>query len=287
MSAAYAALSGIAFALIPVGIRGAASRGIEPRLLLLASMPVCALVMLPGVIVRPAPAMVWLAGACNGLEQFGAILAMRWGLRHGPMAPLWSAQMLGFVLVVVWGWWWLGDTPGVGHWIAIAAALASVTIAAGSGREAGGTSGRILPFAVALAALWLLNGATNATFTYLATLPAPGGSDLMSAYGDTALVSMYLVIAAGAAIDLALRPVQADPCSTALFAGVVAAGSLAGLMLLRLGLNSPAATVFTVNTAASLLAAGGFAWLFWREAPTRNGWISLACALAAVVAAVC
>lgn len=284
MSAVYAALSGIAFALIPVGIRGAAARGIEPRLLLLASMPVCALVMLPGVIVRPAPATVWLAGACNGLEQFGAILVMRWGLRHGPMAALWSAQMLSFVLVVLWGWWWLGDMPGVGQWIAISAALASVTVAAGSGRS-GGATGQIAPFAIALAALWLLNGATNATFTYLATLPAPGGSDLMSAYGDTALVAMYLILATGAAIDLALRPVRADPAGTALFAGVVAAGSLAGLMLLRLSLNAPAATVFTVNTAGSLLAAGLFSWLFWREAPTRNGWISLACALAAVSAA--
>ncbi len=286
MSAIYAALSGIAFALIPVGIRGAAARNIEPRLLLLASMPLCALVMLPGAIVRPAPATVWLAGACNGLEQFGAILVMRWGLRHGPMAPLWSAQMLSFVLVVLWGWWWLGETPGVGHWIAICAALASVTVAAGSGRS-GGTTSRIAPFAVALATLWLLNGATNATFKFLSTLPAPDGSDLMSAYGDTALMAMYLTIAAGAAIDLALRPVRAHPGVTALFAAVVAAGSLAGLMLLRLSLNAPAATVFTVNTAASLLAAGLFSWLFWRECPTRSGWISLVCAMAAVAAAAC
>ena len=88
----WAALSGISFALIPVGIRTATERGVEPRHLLLAAMPLCALAMLPGALAQPAPPVIWLTGIGIGLTQFGSIMVLRWGLRHGPMSPLWCAS---------------------------------------------------------------------------------------------------------------------------------------------------------------------------------------------------
>lgn len=283
MTGLWAALSGALFALIPVGVRAAAGQGIEPRLLLVVAMPLCALVMLPGAIADPGPATAWLAGATCGIEQFGALLLLRWGLRHGPMAPLWSAQMLNFVLVILWCWWWLGETPTAGHGVAMVAALASVAMAAIAAGD-GGRTGSWLPYAIALVSLWVLNGATNATFKWLASVPAPTGGDLMSAHGDAAMVAMYATIALGAGMDLLLRPCRAPAAALALHAVVVACGSLGGLLLLRLALVGPAARVFTLNTAASLLAAAVFAWLFWRDRPSRAGWASLALALAAVAA---
>jgi len=282
-----AALSGVSFALIPVGIRAGATRGIEPRLLLVIAMPLCALAMLPGTLRAPGPPAAWLAGACNGIEQFAAVLVLRWGLRHGPMAPLWSAQMLSFVAVVLWAWLAWGEVPHTGHWLAMLAALASVTVAAQATGGAAGAPTRMLPYAVALVTLWTLNGATNATFKHLETLPAPGGGTLMSAHGDAVMLAMYATITVGAAIDLALRPVRARVGATFGCAVVVAAGSLGGLLLLRNALSGPSATVFTAMTGASLLAAAAFAWIIWRERPGRAGWISLVCALLAVAAASC
>lgn len=281
----WAALSGACFALIPVGIRAASGRGVEPRHLLLAAMPLCALAMLPGALARPAPMAVWLAGVGVGLAQFAAILVLRWGLRHGPMSPLWCAQMLGFVVTVLWSWWSWSEALTAGRAVAVLAALASVAAAA-MNAGGGATAGRrVLPYAVALAAVWLLNGFTNVVFKELAMRPADGGGDLMAAHGDALLVAMYVTIALGAAVDLALRPARAPWLPLAGSAVVVAAGSLGGLALLRLCLDAPAAAVFTANTAASLLAAGVLAWVGWRERPDRAGWISLACALAAVAAA--
>ena len=286
MTILWAALSGICFALIPLGIRAATSRGIEPRHLLLAAMPLCALVMLPGALARPAPITVWLIGLGVGIAQFGAIMILRWGLRYGPMSPLWCAQMLGFVVAVLWGWWSWSEMPTAGRWLAVGAALVSVVAASWSAKEEGTVaSRRILPYAAALAAVWLLNGATNAAFKSLAMIPATGGGDLMAAHGDAVLVAMYLTITAGATGDLALRPARAPLAATLGFALLIAAGSLGGLKLLRLCLNAPAASVFTVNTAASLIAVTVLAWTFWRERPSGAGWISLACALAAVGAA--
>lgn len=282
----WAALSGACFALIPVGIRAAAGHGSEPRHLLLAAMPLCALVMLPGALGQPAPLAVWLTGFGIGLAQFGAIMVLRWGLRHGPMAPLWCAQMLGFVVAVLWGWWSWGEEPTPGRWLAVLAALAAVVAASWNAHDGPAATRRILPYAIALVTVWLLNGGTNAALKSLAMCPVAGGGDLMAAHGDLVLVLMYATIALGAAGDLALRPLRAPLLPTLACAVVVAAGSLGGLALLRLCLSAPAAAVFTVNTAASLLAAVVLAWLCWRERPSRAGWLSLACALAAVVAAV-
>ena len=283
MSILWAALSGVCFALIAVAIRAAAGRGVEPRHLMLAAMPICLLVMLPGALSQPAPAVAWLSGLGVGLAQFGVIMVLRWGLRHGPLSPLWCAQMLGFVITVLWGWWNWDEALGFGRIVAVLAAFASVVAAAWN---AGGGTGprRILPYATALVLLWLLNGATNAVFKSLAM--APGG-DLMAAHGDAVLVAMYATIGVCAGLDFALRPARAPLVATLGCAVLLATGSLGGLALLRLCLCAPAAEVFTVNTAASLLAATGFAWLFWRETPARAGWISLAFALGAVVAAAC
>jgi drug/metabolite transporter (DMT)-like permease len=286
MTITWAALSGLCFALIPIGIRAGTARRVEPRHLLLAAMPLCALVMLPGALAAQAPLAVWLSGLAIGICQFGAIVILRWGLRHGPLSPLWCAQMLGFVVAVLWGWWAWSEVLSASRWLAVLAALGSVVAAAwttGGGERSGPR--RVLPYAMALAAVWLLNGATNAVLKSLAMHPADAGGDLMSVHGDAVLVAMYAAIAAGAAADLALRPLRAPPGPTAICALLVAVGSLGGLALLRLCLNEPAATVFTVNTAASLLTATGLAWIIWRERPSRNGWISLACALAAVIAA--
>jgi hypothetical protein len=168
----------------------------------------------------------------------------------------------------------------------VLAALASVLAAAWNAGGAGNAGARrILPYAIALAAVWLCNGATNAAFKSLAMHAADGGGDLMSAHGDAVLVAMYATIALGAAGDLALRPARAPLGATFGCALLVSAGSLGGLALLRICLNAPAAAVFTVNTAASLLAASLLARLIWRERPSRAGWISLACALVAVAAA--
>lgn len=285
MSILWATLSGSCFALIAVGIRAAAGHGVEPRHLMLAAMPICLLVMLPGALSHPAPATVWLTGLGVGLAQFGVIMVLRWGLRHGPMSPLWCAQMLGFVIAVLWGWWNWDEALGPGRIVAVLAAFASVVAAVWNANDGSATGPRrILPYATALAVVWLLNGATNAAFKSLAM--APGG-DLMAAHGDAVLVAMYATIGACAGLDFALRPSRAPLVATLGCALVLAAGSLGGLALLRQCLNAPAAEVFTVNTAASLLAATAFAWAFWREAPNRAGWISLAFALAAVLAAAC
>ena len=287
MSTLTAALSGVFFALIPVGIRAGAARGVEPRLLLVIAMPLCALAMLPGALHAPGPPAVWIAGASSGVEQFAAMLVLRWGLRHGPMAPLWSALMLSFVVAVLWAWFALGEVPHAGHWLAMVAAMVSVTVAALATKGSAGAPTRMLPYAIAMAALWILNGATNATFKHLEALPAPGGGTLMSAHGDAVMVAMYLTITVGAAIDLALRPVRASVGATLGSAMVMVGGSLGGLLLLRAALSAPSAAVFTASTGASLLAAAIFAWIIWRERPDRAGWISLVCALAAVAAASC
>ncbi|MEK7415237.1 MAG: hypothetical protein AAB263_18175 [Planctomycetota bacterium] len=282
----WAALSGACFALIPVAINMAAGRNVEPRHLLMVAMPLCALVMLPGALVHPAPLVVWLTGIGIGGAQFGAIMALRWGLRFGPMAPLWCAQLLGFVVAVLWCWWNWSEELTVGRLIAVLAAVASVIAAAWQVGGNGNSARRsIVPYAVALVAVWLLNGATNAAFKELSMQPCGESGNLMSVYGDLLLVLMYATIGIGAAADLVWRPARAPVVATIGYAAMLAGGSLGGLALLRWCLSAPASLVFTINTASSLLAAIALAWLFWRERPTLTGWISLACALVAVMAA--
>lgn len=278
-----AACSGFCFALIPIAIRGATSQGIDSNRLLAISMLICGAILLPRAIAADTPWFIWLAGGLIGLAQLGAIAALRLGLSHGPLTPLWCAQSVSFVVVTLWSWWQWDDKPSTGGAVGILLGFMSVGILAwGAGDDKGGKPTRILPYAIALMLVLALNGITNASFKTLAMLPIDTSDNLMAKYGDGALTGMYAVIGISSFL---LRPINHGPMpfhSTIGMSVVLAGGSLGGISLLRLCLTDSTALVFTVNATSSLLAAAILAWLLWGERPSPIGAVGLLVALAAV-----
>lgn len=285
-----AVASGLTFSLIGIAMRGAAGRGIDTlQAFLLLALGGGALFtgyeiwrIAAGLDGSP-PWQVLALGALAGVTQYGSARFFRIAIRMGPLTPLWSAMLLGFLEPVAWSALVRGVPVTPGQWLAIACAVGAVVsssrLAGGSGAPAGGsaTAHRGV-YAILLVTILLLTGVCNVC---LKEVQDGGWSDSFL----WALIALYIGVAIPAWLELRAAPQRLRPWRQVLPWGALGTcGSVGGMTLLRLCLDGPAALVFTIQSAASIVGAALAGLFFFRERLSPAWWMTVACVLAAVVA---
>lgn len=275
-----AAGSGLCLALIGIAMRAGSGRGIDP----LQVFTVLALVGAGWFALQLGQAVSWPAlvlGTIAGLTQYGAARLFRAGLALGPLTPLWSAMLLCFLEPIAWMALVHGQRPGAGQWLAMGLAIAAVLASsrlAGQGGERSGPPRR-LAYLGLLAVILVLNGGAG---TCLSELQARG---LGGAWAQV-MVALYLGAAIPSWCELALAAERRRPWRQALPWGLLGgAGSVAGLTLLRLCLDAPAGTVFTAQSAASIIGTAVAGVALFGERMVPAWWAVVGLVLAAVAAA--
>lgn len=285
-----AVASGLTFSLIAIAMRAAAGRGIDTlqAFLFLAIggglyfTGLEAWHMVNGIDQAP-PWQVVALGALAGVTQYGSARFFRIAIRMGPLTPLWCAMLLGFLEPVAWSALVRGVPVTSGQWIAIACAVAAVV----SSSRLAGTSGSPVVdrttshrglYAALLVTVLLLNGVCNVCLKEVQD----------QGWGDSyvwALIALYIGVVIPAWIELRIASHRLRPWRQVLPWGVIGAcGSVGGMSLLRLCLEGSAATVFTIQSASSIVGAAIAGIFIFRERASFAWWMTVFFVLAAVVA---
>lgn len=275
-----AAGSGLCFAVIGIALRAGEGRGRDPVLIFTGLAILGALWFLPQIGTAP-PAAALVLGAIAGLSQHAAIVVFRAGLAVGPLTPLWAAMLLGFLEPVAWTALAHGSRPTPGQWWAMALAAAAIAVAAGlKGRGAGrGPAASRLAYPALLLAALVLNGMAGVC---LVEADRRGLQDQWPAV----MAGMYLgIIAAALPGLLRARPRAGAWRAAAPWSVLAAAGSIGGLLLLRLCIAAPAGLVFTAQAVASILGVAVAGVALFGERPSPAWWAMVLLVLGAVAAA--
>lgn len=285
--------SGAAFALIGLAVRFGAPRGVD-------SLHVAVFGMLGGVLFfapdtarilasGSIPPRVWLLGLAAGLTQYAAVRLIKTALRMGPLTPLWCAQMLAFVPVIVYSGFFLGERILPVHLAALVLASLSILFAAlNQEPPPEGTQARphsIWLYAAVLAGALILNSIANISVKELASTAAPGGSQLQ-VYGGLFYLLMYLLICLGSTAELLIARRKPASWTLMLVLGLVAGlGSVTGVVTIRIGMTLPAAVSFTLSSTTSILCAALAGTLLFGEKRTRWWWATVACGAGVILVA--
>ncbi len=288
--------SGAAFALIGLAVRFGAPRGVD-------SLHVAVIGMLGGVLFfapdaarilagGSIPPSVWLLGLAAGLTQYAAVRLIKTALRMGPLTPLWCAQMLAFVPVILYAGFFLGERILPVHVAALILASLSILFAALNQDPAPAQSvgSQVRPrsvwlYAAVLAGALILNSIANISVKALASTAAPGGSQLQ-VYGGLFYLMMYLLIWLGSAAELLIARRQPASWALMLVLGLAAGlGSVTGVVTIRIGMTLPAAVSFTLSSTTSILCAALAGALLFGERRTRWWWATVACGAGVILVA--
>jgi drug/metabolite transporter (DMT)-like permease len=230
--------------------------------------------------VGGVPARVWQLGLAAGLTQYAAVRLIKTALRMGPLTPLWTAQMLAFVPVILYASLYLGEKLQIVQIIAVGLAGLCIFCASRS-QDFGGQEQKIqanrLLYLLVLAGSLVLNSVANIAVKDLAFHTAASGRPLLEQYGGLFYFMMYLLIWVGSAGELLIT--RRKPASFAAMAGLGAAagaGSLLGVICLRRGMGLPAAVSFTLSSTTSILCAALAGALFFGEKRNRWWWATVA-----------
>lgn len=302
-----AAVSGISFSVMAIAYRLGAPRRVTPSHILLVA---CVM----GMIVfgtqslgqwSHLPSRVVLLAATAGVSQFALLRLMHWGLKHGPLSPLWCALMLGFIPVILYSAVFLGEALAARHYLAVATATGSVLAAAFADtilhRLARKPAPAEIPpaqrhlhrnlresflYASLLMTILLTNAIASIVVKELSTRTGPAGNSDMNDFRYCYLFLLYLVIELGIVVELACSKAPAAPRGSVLALGTLAgAGTIAGMITLTIYSAGQAATVFTVSGVASIVATSVGAVLLFGEKMTLGWLLSVGLGLATVVIA--
>jgi len=286
--------SGIFFALIGLASRIGAPLGVD-------SLHIAVVGMLGGMIFFGAdaleilragdvPARVWQMGLAAGLTQYAAVRLIKTALRMGPLTPLWTAQMLAFVPVILYASLALGEPLEPVHLAALLLAGACIFFASRSqdlpAQPAARPGGPRLAYLAVLAGALLLNSVANIAVKDLSAHTLPSERTLLEQFGSLFYFMMYLQIWLGSAAELLVR--RRAPASYAWMLGLglmAGLGSLLGVICLRQGMSLPAAVSFTLSSTTSIVCAALAGALFFGERRTRWWWATVASGAAVVLVA--
>ena len=276
-------VSGMAFALIGIAVRFGASRGISAQHVTVISTMVGMLFFGPDALrilsSGPVPATIWVLGLAAGVTQYGTVRLIKIALRMGPLTPLWCAQMLAFVPVIVFSGFFLGERILPVHIAALLLASLSILFAAlNQDAPASGTQPRsVWLYGLVLAAALGLNSIGNMSVKALSSLLAPSGDNLLSVYGGLFYFLMYLIIWLGVVVELLATRRKPDSWPLMLVLGLTSGlGSVCGVTAIRAGMTLPAAVTFTLSSTTSILCAALAGALLFGEKRTRWWWATIA-----------
>lgn len=236
------------------------------------------------VMSRSSLELSWYS-AVNSLLRSACCLAYTvigfWIMKRGHMALYMLFLMSGgMVLPAVWGWLFLGEDVLPLRVIGVAVICVSIALT-----NRGGGQRPDAKMILACVAVFVLNGFVS-VFSKLHQVESvfcTVNTECYALYGTVASLLMSLVLrlflTRGTKKDSAPRE-KKPPLKVLVPILIVAAysvfGSLSSLLQLRGAENLPASLLYPMITGGSIVFTSLFAFLFFKERPSRSEWIGIA-----------
>ncbi len=275
-----AALSGVCLAVIGVAFKIGQSRNVTP-LYISMCMGIAGAIFF-GVQMNwhelgDLPTIVWVFALLNGVGQIVAMYLVNVCLRLGPLSPLWAAMNITFLPVILYSTLFFGEPVTGMQFAAIAAGVFTVgfasqmTTGGGSPEEKEKTK---LPtrakivYGVYLLIVLLSNSIVFITIKDLGTRPLAPGMDvtILARYMAPVYFVLYVALALFTGTAGYLQKVKPKRWGDLIRLGLLAAaGSITGLVLLKVCIPLPAALVFTLSGVMTIVSGAIASVLFFRE----------------------
>jgi hypothetical protein len=290
--AVLAILSGMCFSIVAISYRLGATRGVGPVSVMgTCSLMGTALFGARAMACGGAPVLVPALGLLAGVTQYMLLPLIRAALRLGPISPLWCVLMLSFIPTTVYSCVALGERLVPVQYAAMAAAVLCIFMACvGKGGSpvpgAAADSPHRLRYAAVLVTMLLVGCVSGSCMKELDWRADGAGGTLLARHRDTFLAMLYLGIAFCAVADHVLT--RKRPASwrwTIGLGAMAAAGSLTGMTMLVRAAAMPAAVVFTLNAASSIVFTAIIAAALLGERRSWSWYATLACGILAVALA--
>jgi drug/metabolite transporter (DMT)-like permease len=288
----YAFLSGLSFAFLAVAYRLGQDKSVRPIVVGCAMGFFGAAAF--GLQCRGqcllAPTRVWVLALAAGVSQYVAVRLIRSALRRGPVTSFWCAASLSFLIVIVYSSAFLGEGLRGMQLAAMATGVACVVTASFTVDHAAGAfavrRGSRLAYVIILAAILVLNGVIGSAIKDLNAQPAADGRTMLSVYCNQFYLAAFGVLGLLCLADVMASGGVKAPWKWVLPAGLLGGVSAVGGMIgLTLAASLPAAVLFTISSATSILTAAMLSVVIFREKPTPAWFVTLALSVLTLVLA--
>jgi len=240
---------------------------------------------------------VWAGSAIAGTGQVGLLLLLELSFQHKlPLTPIWCANSLNFVPVILYSWVVFREPLNRLRQLAVLTAVGCVVISSmsaqpgdgGAAAVTGPDGGNLWLLLTILTGVVVCNSANPMAMKDLSMKPAAGpvgleGQSLMRRHRDLYMVLLYAMVALGAVAYCLVAGLPLLTPTTLVLGLGAAAGSVTGMALLAAVAEAEAAVVFTLNGIAGVMAAAIVSVLALGE-PFSGKWIAtMTLATAAIV----
>lgn len=287
------ALSGLCLALIGIAFRIGQSKNIFP-LHIATSIGICGAlffgVQMDWRLLGEIPLFIYILALLNAGGQILAMELTKVSLKRGPLSPVWCALNLNFLVVIIYSGIAFHESITLYQMLALLLGILSVMAAASIGGSESGENRRMTMkdkaiYGAILFVILIANSVVFLTIKDLSTRLVPGKSiTYLAAYLPNIYFILYAIMAVvcGAVVASQKNKPSSglDLVKVGLMAGV---GSIAGLFLLSLCARYPAALVFTVNGAVTILGGTLASVFFFGEKRSRAWYLTIGAAVAAVI----
>ncbi len=275
-----AALSGVCLSLIGVAFKIGQGRGVIP-------LHISMCMGIAGAIVFGSqmdwhnlgvlPLFVWGMVLLTTLGQLLAMHLVKICLRMGPLSPLWAAMNLTFLPVILYSALFLSESIRIMEMAAIFAGILTVVFAsqttggpsAGEGETAAKHGMKTkLTYSLLLVLVLMGNSLVFIVIKDLGTRTvAPGsGGTWLAMYIAPIYFLMYASLALFSGAASWMQKARPDRVRDLVMLGALAAaGSIAGLVLLKISIPLPAALVFTLSGVMTIVSGAVASVVFFRE----------------------
>jgi len=288
-----AGLSGLSLALIGVAFRIGQSKNIVP-LHIAASIGICGAIFF-GIqmnwsLLDEIPLFIFILALLNAGGQILAMELTKISLKKGPLSPVWCALNLNFLIVIIYSGIAFGESISIYQFFALVSGIISVIAAANAGSPAGPAGHKMnlkdkLIYGSMLFLILVANSIVFITIKDLSTRQVPGSElTYLATYLPNIYFILYAIMAVVCGIVVAFQRIKPSSTFDLVKLGLMAGGgSIAGLFLLSLCARFPAALVFTVNGAVTLLGGSLASVFFFGETRSRAWYATIGTAVLAVI----
>lgn len=288
-----AAVSGLSLALIGVAFRIGQSRNVFP-LHIATAIGICGAlffgIQMDWGLLREIPLFIFILALLNAGGQILAMELTKVSLKKGPLSPVWCALNLNFLVVIIYSGIAFHENISLYQGLALLFGILSVIAAANIGSTGSGENRKMtlrdkVIYGSILFVILIANSVVFLTIKDLSTRLVPGKEmTYLATYLPNIYFILYAIMAVFCGAVVAFQKTRPrsglDLVKVGLMAGC---GSIAGLFLLSLCARYPAALVFTVNGAVTILGGSLASVFFFGEARSRAWYLTIGAAIVAVV----
>ena len=219
--------------------------------------------------------------AIAGIFQYLVIVLLRWGLKLGPLSPVWCAASLNFIPTIIYAAIFCNEKLSIFQYFSIAATVGAIVSASfGNKTQEEQKSSSLLTkilYCIILLALVIFNSSLGIALKLCTHLTFPGSDITYNAgCGNVILSVVYFIIMACGAADLTVRKkwvFNKLSCTGGVLLGISSTTGYA--LLLYLVGRAPAVTVFALSSTVSILVVALISVAFMHEKINRAWFLTV------------